>query len=396
MPCRPTVIGQRIRAESLHGHRKGYALSGTCLLACRAQLRAVGCGRFAHDARHLRLRRAPGSTDRSDVEAYTRAVQLQATSRVPKFTEPQKTHDDSQRRAFGSLLLVAFIWGTVGPSCRLLFSMTHAPSSFLALASANIVAFVFLAARNGTRLPSSLSRKGDISGGVETGFWYYLGVLLICAGLERTSATHEAFLAQLVTVIVPCLQALQGVPVPTNIGLSCVMAFAGCVALGSGSADSSTVSLEGDVLCLCSAVAFAAHNIRLQAYAADGDVELIAFWSKATQAVIGILVLLLSQGSIESASFFSAASPIELLCLALWVLWNGCVVKGVAALWHAGSYRNLSPSEAEIVLATTPLWAFALAVVFLAEPVTPATMLGATLFTAALFLAAQPQKQQGS
>eukprot|EP00930_Biecheleria_cincta_P002415 TRINITY_DN103422_c0_g1_i1.p1 TRINITY_DN103422_c0_g1~~TRINITY_DN103422_c0_g1_i1.p1 ORF type:complete len:467 (-),score=50.67 TRINITY_DN103422_c0_g1_i1:96-1496(-) len=313
-----------------------------------------------------------------------------------------KRHQDDQPEraaAFGSLLLVASLWGTVGPSSRLLFSMVHAPSSCLAVALANIAAFMFLAGRSvmAKGIAGLSAQRSDKIAGIETGCWYYLAVLLICAGLERTSATHEAFIAQLCTLIVPCLQALQGVPVPRNVCFACVMAFAGCMVLGlASSGGSSSVSLEGDLLCFCSAVAFALHNIRLDAYARRGDVELIAVWSKATQAVIGILFLQAATllgwcGS--SLKFFGSASAMELGMLLLWVLWNGFIVKGVAAIWHAAAYKVVSASEAEITLATTPLWAFTLAVIFLAEPVTLATFIGAALFVGAMVLAAKSEKQ---
>lgn len=123
---------------------------------------------------------------------------------------------------------------------------------------------------------------------------------------------------------------------------------------------------------------------------------MIAVWSKVAQAVIGILVLqaaALQGWCASSLDFFGAASATELGMLLLWVLWNGFIVKGVAAVWHAAAYKVVSASEAEITLATTPLWAFTLAVAFLAEPVTSATFLGAALFVGALVVAAKSEKQ---
>lgn len=346
-------------------------------------------------ASHLR----PGSP-RTKLSSVAQLWNKPKPEHAQVFEQQQHQHDQQEQAAgFGSLLLVALVWGTVGPSSRLLFSMVHPPSACLAVALANVAAFMFLAGRSvmAKGISGLSARSSDKIAGIETGCWYYLGVLLICAGLERTSATHEAFIAQLCTIIVPCLQAFQGVPVPRNVGLACVMAFAGCMTLGSASSGGSTsVSLEGDFLCFCSAIAFALHNIRLDAYAGRGNVEQIALWSKATQAVIGILVLqaaTLQGWCASSFNFFGSASAMELGMLSLWVFWNGFIVKGVAAVWHATAYKVVSASEAEITLATTPLWAFTLAVVFLAEPLTSATFIGAALFVGALVLAAKSEKR---
>lgn len=299
------------------------------------------------------------------------------------------------------LFVVALVWGTVGTTSRLLFAMEHPPNAFLLVALANITGFVFLGVRQmGPKGFSGLTiDHHGLMGGLETGFWYHTSILMLYAGLERTSATHEAFIAQLCTLMVPALQAFQGEKVSGSIWGACVLAMVGCMTLAGEGASGGGASVEGDVLCLASAFLFALHNVRLSSYASLGaNVESLALCNKATQAALGLATLAGATylGFCPPPSDFAAASSLqELGSFGLFLLWNGSVVKGLASLWHAEAYKNVSPSKAEVVLATTPLWALGLAVLFLAEPVGGQTVVGATLFMAALFLAASPPSEEG-
>jgi drug/metabolite transporter (DMT)-like permease len=178
------------------------------------------------------------------------------------------------------------------------------------------------------------------------------------------------------------------------------MAFAACVILGSSSdpaAGGAKTTIEGDLFCLASAFSYAVHNVRLKDYAAKGDTQEITIWSKAAQMVLGAIFLLVAVqlGACPSpAKFLADADTSEVLALVSFALFNGMLVKGVAVLCQANAYRVVQASEAEVALATTPLFALMLATLYLGEPVTGQTIVGAALFTGSLILAAQSPNAQ--
>ena len=66
-----------------------------------------------------------------------------------------------------------------------------------------------------------------VFGGMELGFWKFLGTTTHFYGLSLTAANHGAFLIQLTTLFVPIIQGLQGEKIPCQIQLAIVMALGG-------------------------------------------------------------------------------------------------------------------------------------------------------------------------
>jgi len=291
------------------------------------------------------------------------------------------------------MLLVACIWGTTPPSLRLLFSAVHAPSPLLAMAIPNAVAFLTMmmfARSSNASLGKLVADKTSLVGGLETGFWYYAAFTTAAFGVARTSATNAAFFSQLSILLVPFLQMWQGVKVGTRTLGACAMASAGCLmlAVAGSRALNSVASLEGDCLCLLASVCYTLHNIRLEHYTMRGDPAVITFWSKAAQALQGLIILLfvsrVGHSSGGLLDFVAAASSTEVLRFAVFCFWNGVFVKGLATFLQTKSYVAVSPSVGEVALSTTPLWALLFAVVLIGEPFNAFTLAGVVLFVCSI------------
>jgi len=292
-------------------------------------------------------------------------------------------------------LLVACIWGTTPPSLRVLFSAVHAPSPLLAMAIPNAVAFltmVLFARSSSVSLRKLAEDKTSLVGGLETGFWYYAAFTTAAFGVARTSATNAAFFSQLSILLVPFLQMWQGVKVGTRTLGACAMASAGCLmlAVAGSRALNSVASLEGDCLCLLASVCYTLHNIRLEHYTMRGDPAAITFWSKAVQTLQGLIILLVVSGVGHSSGglvdFVASASSTELLRFAVFCIWNGVFVKGLATFLQTKAYNAVSPSIGEVALSTTPLWALLFAVVVIGEPFNAFTFAGVALFVCSIMI----------
>jgi len=114
----------------------------------------------------------------------------------------------------------------------------------------------------------------------------------------------------------------------------------------------------------------------------------ITFWNKAAQALLGLIMLLVvsrvghSSGGLMD--FVAVASSTEVLRFAVFCLWNGILVKGLAIFLQTKAYNSVSPSVGEVALSTTPLWALLFAVLFIGEPFNALTLAGVALFVCSI------------
>jgi len=180
------------------------------------------------------------------------------------------------------------------------------------------------------------------------------------------------------------------------------MASAGCLllAVAGGRALNSVASLEGDYLCLLASVCYTLHNIRLEHYTMRGDPAAITFWSKAVQTLQGLIILLVVSGVGHSSGglvdFVASASSTELLRFAVFCIWNGVFVKGLATFLQTKAYNAVSPSIGEVALSTTPLWALLFAVVVIGEPFNAFTFAGVALFVCSIMICVREKLSHAS
>eukprot|EP00903_Cladosiphon_okamuranus_P011719 g11021.t1 len=346
----------------------------------------------------------------------------------------------------GGLLLLAtvpLVWGTYGPSVKLMYQMGESPPGLLfnfACYAVSVMTFAAVASfsRVNEQRPA-VSSGGEVEGesrmppnekalldryaaraGAELGLWLFLGGTVQVWGLQLTSASRAGFLVQLTTVIVPVLEAFLGRrKLKPQVWLACALATIGValVSLGgiiprgadivqyiAGSLSGAWLApsgawggimngnLRGDLLVACSALFYSLHVVRLGVHVSKVDTLSLArakAFSELSFAGLSLVVagFLGGQGA-NFARFISAlASKPDLLLVFIAVaVWNGALTSAYAMWAQTRGQASVAPSEANLVYSLQPLWSVLFAVVLLKESFRPVEAAGAALLLLSLFL----------
>lgn len=141
------------------------------------------------------------------------------------------------------------------------------------------------------------------------------------------------------------------------------------------------------VLALLSAALFGAMTVSLRLGFRDGrapDAVLGAFLCTGAAAVVAVAAALLDRESIElsgrDAAFFAFA---------------GLIAPGASQLFFTRAVKDAGPSRTSVVVGTAPLFAAAMAIAFLDEPVEAPLVIGGLLVvTAGLILVSEPARPE--
>ena len=138
-------------------------------------------------------------------------------------------------------------------------------------------------------------------------------------------------------------------------------------------------------LALLSAALFGAMTVALRFGFRDGrapDAELGAFVCTASAALVAALPAIIDREatelSLRDAAFFALA---------------GLIAPGASQLFFTRAVRDAGPSRTSVVVGTAPLFAAAMAIVFLDEPIEAPLVIGGLLVVAAgLILVSEPTR----
>lgn len=223
--------------------------------------------------------------------------------------------------------------------------------------------------------------------GAELGLWKMLGTTANIYGLSQTSSDHGAFLIQLTTLIVPSIQGLMGVPIPTRIWTAIALALGGVFMFTQDPSQSDCASLQGDLLCALAAVFYATYDLRLFKWGKKVPTNELITTKMVTQSLLSI-GLLIALGQEETVAFVSQVSLTDLELVGIVVLWSGLAVNCLAPYLQVSGQQAVGPARAQILYASQPLWAAAMSYFFLGELVGVEGLIGGTAFLIAMFLAA--------
>ncbi|OEU18058.1 hypothetical protein FRACYDRAFT_238491 [Fragilariopsis cylindrus CCMP1102] len=286
-------------------------------------------------------------------------------------------------------------------------------------------------------------------GGIELGIWKFLGTTSNLFGLAYTTASHGALLIQLTTLIVPITRGIiYKEHIPTKIKLSIFFAVIGILFFATGyttlsltsssvaSSVSSSMILQGDILCIIAAICYSAYDIRLYEYGkklsttttnhhgaspstntGTSSTKSLITIKIATQAMLSCIILFISttissggnidssSGNIDSSSASSITSsslsfssfstvqenlnsfglsPIVLLA----IVWSGIAVNAVAPFLQVQGQQIIGPTKCQTIYASQPLWAAIISFFALGETLGYKGIFGGCIFVAALLLAA--------
>lgn len=309
---------------------------------------------------------------------------------------------------------VAFFWGSFSPAVRALYALKHPPSpAVFNTVRLMLSSVTFLPTwrreyrrarrkvRRGERLDWHSAEYMWLRGGLELGCFVFLGNVTQVIGLEYTPASRAAFLVQLQTVIIPLLASVfggEGRPprIPARTLFTSVMAFVGVFLLSqdktnsaSGAAaagDGATSSLLGDALEVAAAFLFSVYVLRLDRYARRvRDTTPLAATKIAVQTACSFLWALFGGGAaaIIAQHDLTQLGVYDVLVTVAVVAWSGLLVSAFTGFALPQCQRTVSVAEGGVILATQPLFATALSVVFLGEQLGWRGVLGGCVITAA-------------
>jgi drug/metabolite transporter (DMT)-like permease len=223
--------------------------------------------------------------------------------------------------------------------------------------------------------------------GAELGLWKTLGTTANIWGLSQTSADHGAFLIQLTTLIVPTVQGLSGVPIPSRIWAAIGLALGGVLVFTQDPSQSDCASLQGDLLCVLAAIFYATYDLRLFKWGKLVATNELIGTKMVTQSVLslGLLLLFGREGTLD---FFSKASTLDLELVGVVALWSGLAVNCLAPYLQVSGQQAVGPSRAQIIYASQPLWAAVMGFYLLGERIGTGGLLGGSAFLGAILLAA--------
>jgi len=350
------------------------------------------------------------------------AVQTKGTAEGSQPDIYRGKENSSRAWSVAAALTVPIIWGTYSPVVKSIYSNAEvlAPPpilfnfltymvSFLTL---NLAQKLFFPGKNAVvgsskHEQTTFSSPLELKAGAELGLWLFFGSTVQIMGIQSTSADRAAILVQLTTILVPLLDTiLSKRTVPIRTWLSCVLALLGVSLVTLDGTSSTALGLglghpnEGDMLVLLSACFYSMHVVRLgQTMSSSGDVSPVRLariksLTELTACVVTMLLFipLAPERVTELVTFSSAAFDGSLPgfgLVVLSVLWNGCAATALTNSLQAFGQKEISPTKANLLYSTQPLWAALFSFGLLGEALEPIAIAGLVVLAGAVAVAAR-------
>jgi len=268
------------------------------------------------------------------------------------------------------LILVAFLYGTLNVVFRLLYAMPNPPSASTLgftrgwLAAASFIPIVLTQPKK--TQPSNQSESTDPNkaplwrAALELAFWNFGAQGLLNVGLLFTDAARASFLTQTSVVITPIISILAGHKVPKIVWAGCTAALAGLVMLSGavGGAGAAFAFSTGDLLVMGGALSWSMYLFRI-ASVGKRYPEIPLQSVKTT-----LLAVLYSVWFASSAikTWMEGASIVNLWLgwknLAAWgmLLYSGFGPGALADVLQQKGQKEVSASEANVILSSEPIF----------------------------------------
>lgn len=250
-------------------------------------------------------------------------------------------------------------------------------------------------------------RKGGrllVTAGAELALWNFLAQGLLNAALALTSAMKASFLTQTAIVLTPLLSRIRGDRVGADKWLAALAALTGVGLLG---ADGSTgaigkarmaISLNiGDWLALAGALSYSLYILRVGSFASRG-VD-----SGLSQALKTVFLAPLYCAWAAADAFRGGSFSLSLLwpnpwSITVWLLlaYSAVVPGALADVFQARGQERVPAAEAQVILASEPIFSAGFSAAFLGERLGVVGLFGAFLVFAATVVASLPNGKQQS
>ncbi len=231
--------------------------------------------------------------------------------------------------------------------------------------------------------PSHMHRmKETLIGGSILGVVLFIAASFQQIGIIKATAGNTGFITSLYIIIVPFLGLFLKHHIGRTVWFGAVLAVAGLYFL---SVTKQFTLSPGDGLVLISAFFFAAHILLIGVYAPKSNVLLLSVVQFVVSAMLNIIAALFTE-EMSIHSIEKAAVPL---------LYGGIMSIGVAYTLQVVAQRNVSPSQAAIILSLESVFAMLGGYLLLDEAVTLKKAIGGMLMLAGLVISQlEPEKKK--
>ena len=333
--------------------------------------------------------------------------------------EAQLQPEDGKNKLRGRmiLLLVAFLYGSLNVALRQVYDMPGPPSaSMLSSTRGWLAALCFLPAISQIRQEvgktasegRAITPDGDkqpslVRVAIELAFWNAATQGLVNVGLLFTESARASFLTQVSVVITPLISSLQGNRVEKNVWIGCAAALAGLALLSTDGGDSVSASADGiaagfsglsfsggDLLVLGGAVCWSIYIVRT---ATIGD----RYPEVSLQAVktVALAIMYTSWLAFSAITCFNTGGWEAVAGLwfgwqnlAAWalLLYSAIGPGALADVLQQNGQKEVSASEANVILCSEPIFTAILAFLIAGETTTATENAGGALVVLAAVL----------
>ena len=270
--------------------------------------------------------------------------------------------------AYGSLVIVAVVWGATFPIIKL--SLTYIdPISFLlfrfAIAAVVLLPFVI-----------KKMNKRDAIYGTIVGIPLFLGYVTQTFGLQYTSPSMSGLITGIYIVLTPILSIFI-----LRNGLDMVkiyLAVAAFVGMALMTISSTSGEALGNLLTIATAFCYALQLVLTEKYLKTGNPLVFTFFQLI---VVAVLSLLISPGSVLKAGILTNGYVL------FSVLFNAILGSTLAIWLMSVAIRNTNAYISALILVIEPVSAVMVSTIFFHFPVTTLMILGGAIILVSMVLA---------
>ncbi len=270
--------------------------------------------------------------------------------------------------AYGSLVIVAVVWGATFPIIKL--SLTYIdPISFLlfrfAIAAVVLLPFVI-----------KKMNKRDAIYGTIVGIPLFLGYVTQTVGLQYTSPSMSGLITGIYIVLTPILSIFI-----LRNGLDMVkiyLAVAAFVGMALMTISSTSGEALGNLLTIATAFCYALQLVLTEKYLKTGNPLVFTFFQLI---VVAVLSLLISPGSVLKAGILTNGYVL------FSVLFNAILGSTMAIWLMSVAIKNTNAYISALILVIEPVSAVMVSTVFFHFPVTILMILGGAIILVSMVLA---------
>ena len=270
--------------------------------------------------------------------------------------------------AYGSLVIVAVVWGATFPIIKLSLTFID-PISFLlfrfAIAAVVLLPFVI-----------KKMNKRDAIYGTIVGIPLFLGYVTQTVGLQYTSPSMSGLITGIYIVLTPILSIFI-----LRNGLDMVkiyLAVAAFVGMALMTISSTSGEALGNLLTIATAFCYALQLVLTEKYLKTGNPLVFTFFQLI---VVAVLSLLISPGSVLKAGILTNGYVL------FSVLFNAILGSTLAIWLMSVAIRNTNAYISALILIIEPVSAVMVSTVFFHFPVTTLMIIGGAIILVSMVLA---------